>query len=244
MCNFTYPYLKAISSHAAGRKNAGVSATMLNGCLRKAKWQQTRPYAQYPRELMAATGGTAWHDHLERYNEPEAICEVRLRYTLPSGRAITGKMDRYRPDLGRLEDYKRKGDGKIFTSPPEEYTLQLNVYRLFLTRGAICVDEDHPTLGVGERVQGPVDSMWLYPSAHKEEGRPVCVPKLDLSSLEEYLEAALDALAEPVPPRTHSDPKNDYFCRNFCPFLSDCTRAGGETVDLSRLLRLEEKDEA
>lgn len=224
MCSFNYPLLRAMTDES-GRKHAGISATNLTGCLRKSAWERDRDYAIYPRERMAATAGTAWHHYLEQYNEAGAICEVRLALRLPSGRIVTGQMDRYLPPLGLIEDYKRKGDGKIFSEPPAEYVQQLNIYRLMIERGSTVIGPPgHPLYGTV--VKGPVRSLMLLPSSHATEGARVEVPLLDLEDVERFLERSLDALEEVRTPRKYSDPANEYFCQRFCPFASECVQTG------------------
>ena len=177
------------------------------------------------RQLQAAQRGTAQHDHLEKFNEPEVIAEKRLVYRLGSGREITGQIDRYRPDQARIEDYKCKEVGHIFATPPKKYIVQLNLYRLFIVRGCVILE-------TGERLQGPVEQLVLYPSDHQET-KEFSVQLWDLDRVEWYAERMLDELERSqdpdyLPPRSWDpeDPKS-YFCQNWCPHFTACRRAGG-----------------
>lgn len=222
-CEYNYPYIAAITAPDPDRARAGISVTQLaNECLRRAVWEKSIPFSLFPRQLQPAQRGTAQHDYLEQFIEPECVAEVRLHKTLPSGRSITGKIDRYRPDLARLEDYKCKGEGKLFEVAPIGYTIQLNIYRYMIQTGCTIMD-------TGEVLQGAVETLVLYPSDHKLT-KEVCCRLWPLEQTERYIERALDYFASDLAqvPRAFVPEQTLYLCYDWCPFFTACRQAGGD----------------
>lgn len=228
-CRFNYPMIHALLAPDEERKGAGISATMLTGCPRQSIWKMRRAYAIYPGQMWAALDGTWVHAALEAHNEPNILAEVRLVKKMNNGVVLTvftGKMDRYIPALRRLEDYKTKDGGKLFTVAPPDYVAQLNIYAYMLTTG--CAIQ-----GTGEIVQFPVDELVLFPLSHKAPGNPVKCPVWPLDKTEafitERIAVYLAAEQDPdfLPPRRYRDPHRETFCRDYCPFVDRCAQAGG-----------------
>jgi hypothetical protein len=223
-CQYNYPTLAALIYRDPERNHAGISATTLaNECVRAACWERTHDYARFPRQMQAAQRGTAQHDYLERFNEPEVLAEKGLVKVLPSGRTITGQIDRYRPDLARIEDYKCKADGHIFAVPPKKYAVQLNLYRYMIVTG--CVIQK-----TGECLKGAVEQLVLYPSDYYDT-KEVPVTIWDVARVEWYAEHMLDELErgqdpDYLPPRSW-DPEKQYFSQNWCPHFTARRRSGG-----------------
>lgn len=231
-CRFNFPMMRALLAPQAEREHAGISATMLTGCIRQGIWKQQKEYAIYPGQMWAALDGTFVHGALEAYNEPDILAEVRLVKCMPSGITLTGKMDRYLPQFKRLEDYKTKDGGKLFTVAPADYVAQLNIYRYMLETGCIVQE-------TGEMVRYPVEALWLYPLSHKTVGKPVVCPIWSLEQTENYIEERLavyrdaESAADGVgssylPPRRFREPQRETFCREYCPFVDRCAQVGGE----------------
>lgn len=248
MCHFRWSYLHYLVTQADHRQQAGISATMLTNCLRQAWWNEHRDYAIDPEKQMAAADGTAWHHLMDEHPQPGTWGEQRLYLMLPSGHAITGQFDRLiaTPSQHRtvedenepeywIEDYKHKGDGKMFVSPPDYYTIQLNIYRLMIETGAT-------NMTTGERIPpGKVTRLTLLPSQHDAQGKPVNVPLLDLDALVAYLEECLSFWHEATtsnPPPRNKDPEHprNNFCRTYCPHFSACCGVGGEVHDAKYVL--------
>lgn len=223
-CQFNYPLIAALTAEDPDRARAGVSMTNLCGiCMRKAVWERQRSYSQFPHQMLASLGGTAVHGHLEAFNEPEVIAEVRLAKTLPSGRQLTGKLDRYHPLQMRIEDYKRKD--KPFEVPSRGYVAQLNGYRYFIETGCVVMD-------TGEVLTGLVQELVLYCSTHKG-WKEVQVPLWSHQQTIDYLETALDEFSKAAedpeyiaPP--FADPNRQPFCTGgWCPFFVSCRQIPG-----------------
>ncbi len=122
-CQYPYSYIAAFIKSTAPRKNAGISSTMIAAeCVRRAVWEPQKPYGLFPHEAQASMSGTARHEFYERHNEEGILAEVRLAIRMPSGRVITGQIDRYLPDHHRIEDYKFKTeDHTPFNKAPLNY---------------------------------------------------------------------------------------------------------------------------
>lgn len=227
-CKFNYPMMAALLAPQEERVGAGVSATMLTTlCMRQSVWKLTKDFAVYPSQMWAALDGTFVHAGLEQYNEENVIAEVRLFKRLPSGAAISGKMDRYIRDRATIEDYKTKEYDKLGSvALSHEYEAQLNIYGWMLRTG--CTIKE-----TGEIVQGPVEHLILYPLAHKEVGTPhhcrvwsdAFVVKYIEDRVQHYLAAEADQ--EYVAPRHFRDPRSSNFCTGWCPFVDRCVEAGG-----------------
>ncbi|HEY7419595.1 MAG TPA: hypothetical protein VH593_30725, partial [Ktedonobacteraceae bacterium] len=94
-CRNPTPYIMMLTQEDRSRDGVGVSATMLaSDCYRQAIWREVRDYAIYPRTEWAAAHGTMMHDQMHRYTEQGTIAEDRFFCTMPSGRQISGAIDR------------------------------------------------------------------------------------------------------------------------------------------------------
>jgi hypothetical protein len=221
-CSNPTPYIMFITRKDESRKHAGVSATMLSsGCYRQSIWQVIRDYSQSPRELAASVHGTMMHDQLQQYTEAGTVAEDRFYTHMPSGRLISGQIDRYLPEHLRIEDYKIKE--KRMYRAPENYIAQLNIYRYMIVMGAI----DRET---GIVTKGEVEELSLYIGGHTP-WQEVPLPVWGLAFAEEYIETGLDIfdrMHEPgfVPPRG-LDPHKDKLCLDWCPFNLVCQETGG-----------------
>jgi hypothetical protein len=251
-CTYSYPFLKRIATQAEGRKHAGFSATMATGCLRQNWLQQHTDYAIEPGEQVAAADGTAWHDWLESANEPSVLAEFRIRVTLPSGRVVTGKLDRLKRVPERLrspedstlmefwyEDMKRKAD-EVFEHAPDYYAWQLNIYRTLLAIGGEIVERDHQKfLKLGETLRCNVTQLRLLPSSHTTHGAWVNVPTFPHEVVVGYLEECAQLYGEATlacpPPPKYTSPATNSFCGRFCPVRSTCLQYGGESYDVMDL---------
>jgi hypothetical protein len=218
-CRFNYPMVMALTKPNHSRKDAGISVTMLTApCPRQAVWKTLYPYHAYLWWMWAAWDGTQIHAGLDPFREPGTMAERRLGKVI-NGIRITGQFDRYIPSVGRIEDYKTKNHTDIFTKPPAEYEEQMNLYAWMIRTG--CAD-----VKTGERVQGEVREMFLYPLSHKEPGWPVPVPIWPDERVEafvlERLQPFLGHRFDPdyLPPRSF-DPKRGGLCKR-CPFTTRC----------------------
>lgn len=232
-CQYPYPYIAAAAWKDPGRKRAGISSTTIgNECARRAAWEALKNYFQYPHELQASISGTARHAYLEKFNESGVLAEVRLAYRLPSGRVITGQIDRYLAEHQRIEDYKFKSEEHgVFDRAPLGYTAQQNIYKLMLEDGCVI----HET---GEVLPPQVvKTMVLYPSNHKD-WKEVKVPKWPRERVIWLAETMCDIIdasrRDPnyLPPRLYENPAQTKFCRNYCPHWQECDKAGGEKRDV------------
>jgi hypothetical protein len=135
-------------------------------------------------------------------------------------------MDYYRPDLGILGDYKIKVPTRLFSSPPENYVAQLNIYAWMIRTGCTVME-------TGEVLQGPVQWMFLFPKSHMASKRvfvPLWTPQQTeafVNTVYSHYEAAREHGT--LPPRGH-DPAQDSFCTGWCQFKTLCMKAGGEMI--------------
>jgi hypothetical protein len=230
-CQYPYPYIAACVDKG-DRQGAGISATMIaTDCIRKSVLDSRIDYPQYPHELQASMKGTAQHAYFERFNEDGILAEVRLVKKMPSGRYISGQIDRYLAWCHRIEDYKFKSEKTLPTKPPLNYVGQQNIYRYMLETGCTI-------LSTGEMIppQEPITELALYPSNHMDWGELRC-PIWQLTRVEWFIEQMLDifdAAKDPsyVPPRQYTQPETTNFCKNWCPIWRQCCTLGGETRDL------------
>lgn len=215
-CPFWDTVLQALIENNADRPGAGLSATMLTGCLRQTYFNLTLDYYQKPSKLWPALRGTMIHSMLEKVKLPNKLIEVRLGYKI-DGMEITGKPDEY--DIGRkmIIDYKSKPKGKVPKVAPDYYTEQLNIYRLLVEDGY-----DIKTL---EPVNGKVESLGLIFLTDMENIK-MPVTMLDKKDVLEVLTYKVDIIDQALHnnklPVNRDDPSKSKFCKEWCPHVKDC----------------------
>jgi hypothetical protein len=139
-CSLSYPILKAIQTDADSG-HSFPSVTSLTGCIRQAWLQRTTDYYEYPSGRIALLVGTAMHGFLEHANG-EALAEIKLRYTTPSGIVIHGTADLYVPELELLQDWKSAKEIYLSKLPYGDHETQINLYAYMLERNEI--EPRHP----------------------------------------------------------------------------------------------------
>lgn len=141
-CNVPYPMLVAMAQAQHGRKDAGISATMiLDPCPRKVALSLEEDFYEHPEDFLARFNGTLWHAALEQYSTPsdDVIEEVRFRktYTIVVDGveyefALTGKPDHINKARKLILDYKTCQS--VFAKPVSlgkpkpNHEEQLNIY--------------------------------------------------------------------------------------------------------------------
>jgi hypothetical protein len=236
LCHFTPELLCALAPDPEDRRDAGISITMLTGCLRKSYFELTRDYHQRPTCLYPASRGTAFHAWLEGYPLPDRVYETRFArdIVLPDGRVVrlSGKMDVLDPIERLIIDYKSKREDRVPVCPADvdrAYIWQLNGYRLILAEGIVVSPSEFGIrLQAGERVEYPVDRLGLvYLTMSGPTKLPV--PVLPLLEVNDYFLPRLASLDRaltlgPPPARDVPDPQGSVFCREWCPFQAECLR--------------------
>lgn len=243
-CDIPYPIIHAAATANDNRKDAGISVTMLVGCLRKTWYDQVIDTAIPIRSTWAANHGNAVHEYMAKHaaDLPNATPETRFYKTLANGVILSGQMDLIRWNIfdeetqtwyAMLEDYKTKEE--LFEDAPREYQIQLLIYQWMLMTGCymklVDARPDDPMSFV--QAKYPFTHLRLHPINHKDVST-VEVPPLQLEQLpklEAWLIAQTDALQLVLPsevPRIHSNPAKAPFCQKICPFMDICTAHGGK----------------
>lgn len=229
-CTIPVAAIVAISHGQDHRAGLGITSSQIGGCWRRAVFERTLAYAEYPDRRWPAEHGTAVHNHFETALKdvaPDLIwTETRVYKTLANGITISGEFDCWRVPLGRLEDYKVKD--KVFSDPPREYVLQQNIYRWLLETGCTWrPDPEHQPDRYVPMPQPavPITELWLWSTVHKGF-QPVPCPLIDDDALERYLLDATAAMSADTPPETvpraFAEPERQTLCVQYCPFFDEC----------------------
>lgn len=216
-CRFTATMLAALAASSGGRADAGISATSVNGCLRRAYLDATQPYHQQPIKLWPALRGTLFHALFERAGDGVDLIRERRICRDVAGITITGKPDEVAPGRGILVDYKTV-KGEIPEKVPEAYEVQLNIYRWLLADGRDR-ETDEP-VKIDIRVLGII-FVTMGTVAKR------VVPVWSLDRVEDYLQPRAEALrlafdADIWPDRIVPDPTQRTLCRDWCPHYAAC----------------------
>jgi hypothetical protein len=222
-CAFTGSILRAMFSGDEARKDAGISASGLTGCLRQTALKQLFPYAGRPRKLWPALRGSIFHLLPERHHAPHLICEVRFSKPYNGhGWVITGQMDEVDPQRGLLVDYKTVDR---FPDPrdvrlggfKESWVLQTNVYRWLLDGGT--------RMDTNETVHVPITTIGIVAFGMMEV-RKYAVPVLPDDFVASFVhdnaaqvQAALDG--GPWPARKYN-PQTSKLCLEWCEVRERC----------------------
>ena len=222
-CQFTGAILRAMYGGDEVRRDAGISASGLTGCLRQTALKQLYGYTDKPARMWPALRGTLFHFLPERHHAPHLICEVRFsRAYDDAGHTITGQMDEVDPTRALLVDYK---SAEKFPDPKdirlggfkESWVLQTNVYRWLLNGGT--------RIDTGEQVVIPIRQIGIVAFGMMDV-RKYAVPVLPDEFVETFVresaaavQAALDG--GPWPVRKY-DPRSHKLCTGWCPVRERC----------------------
>jgi hypothetical protein len=222
-CEFTGAILRAMYAGDEARRDAGISASGLTGCLRQTALKQMHAYTDRPARMWPALRGTLFHLIPERFHGDHLISEVRFSRSYDdAGHSITGQMDEVDPERGLLLDYKTVDK---FPSPAdlrlggfkESWVLQANVYRWLLDGGT--------RLDTGETVTIPISTIGIVAFGMMEvrKYRVPILPDAQVADLvrtnASQIQTALDG--GPWPPRKY-DPKKSKLCLEWCPVRDLC----------------------
>lgn len=222
-CQFTGAILRAMYANSEERRDAGVSATGLVGCLRQTALRLIAPYNDRPNRMWPALRGNLFHLLPERYHAPHLICEVRFKKVYDEdGHFITGKMDEVDPARGTLVDYKsvhtfpERQDLRL-SGRKESWVLQTNIYRWLLQGGT--------RLDSGDEVQIPIQTIGVlaFGMMGVRKYRVPILPDADVAAFVRdnaaQVQLALDG--GPWPARKY-DPQRDKLCLEWCPVRDAC----------------------
>lgn len=214
---FTAPMLMAMVPDDS-RQHAGLSASMLGGCARKAFFELTVDYGQHPSKLWAALRGTAFHTIFEGQQHPAIRAEQRVARQTETGVWISGKADHLEFMSGRLYDYKSKE--KFPSEVAYSYEVQLNTYAWLLA-------DPHDAATHAALPPVTVTELYLKYFTMKEIGPSVPVRRWQPGEWEErmlpVIEEITGAIAGgPWPQREYPYPLRSPFCAGYCPFIQTC----------------------
>jgi hypothetical protein len=227
-CQFTGSLLRALYE-TSSRRDAGISATMLTGCLRQAALEQLLPYTDRPSRRWSALRGTLFHALVEEAHAPHLIVEVRFRKAYAPGQYLTGKMDEVDPVRQVIVDYKTSTELPLESDVrlggrKESWVWQTNIYRWLLDGGE--------RMDTGETVHYPIQTLGIVVMTMREVGK-YNVPLLDLEQVERYIRQRAEPLAraladgvahyETLPPPGY-DPFRHPLCLDWCPVRDACLR--------------------
>lgn len=210
-------------SSDAARRDAGISATGLTGCLRQSALTQMYGYTGQPNRLWPALRGNLFHFLPEHHHAPHLICEVRFAKPYNgAGHVVTGQMDEVDPERALLVDYKSverfpdKKDVQV-GGYKESWVLQTNIYRWLLDGGT--------RLDMGETVRIPIKTMGIVAFGMMEV-RKYPVPILP----DDYVEGLVREHATQIQgaldggdwPARKYDPYRSKLCLEWCPVREQC----------------------
>jgi hypothetical protein len=175
-CHTPYPLLVDMAKKQHGRKDAGLSATMvLDACPRRVVLSLGEEYYEHPDDYLARFNGTLWHTAMEEHDSPreDIVEEVRFRKSYPvevDGEVVwfylTGKPDHINKPRRLIIDYKTCES--VFAKPvsigqPKDgHEPQLNIY-LDLVDGGTAIK-------TGEVVHIPIEHAGIiYISPNKRK---------------------------------------------------------------------------
>lgn len=131
-CHLPSEFSRAFRDFKSGRGDE-IHATDLTGCIRRSWFQKMIPTPDAPAELMAPTLGTMIHNELEQMIiRPESWAEAGLSAITEDGVPIVGRVDKYTPGRGLVEDWKTTRSINTDVLPRDSHVRQLNVYAWLL----------------------------------------------------------------------------------------------------------------
>ena len=214
-CRFTASILEAMVEADGARRDAGISATGLVGCLRQTYLSITTEYYQHPIRLMPALRGQLFHALFERAERPGLVRERRFAREI-DGVVVTGQPDEIDPSRRLLVDYKTKP--RLPDAVSEAHVAQLNVYRWIVADGY--------DLATGEPVNLAIDQLGIvFVTMHELTKR--AVPLWDLAETEAWVRPRARALRAALdggdwPARVVPDPAQRSLCYDWCPHYRRC----------------------
>lgn len=218
-CRFTAAMLALMAGNNEARKDAGISATGLCGCLRQTAYNLTRGFYQAPIKLFPAMRGTLFHAMFEG-SEGDGVVRERRFFREVDGMRITGQPDEVYLDRKLILDYKTKE--KVPAEVPANYAAQLNIYRWIIADGT--------DLSTGERVNFEVDDLGIMFMTMSEPVK-MRVPTWPLHETEAWLRPRLRQIKRGVvgaglPERIVADPETSKLCTGWCPHYERCITDG------------------
>jgi hypothetical protein len=226
-CQFTGSILRAMYAGDEARRDAGISASGLTGCLRQTALKALFGYTGQPGRMWPALRGNLFHLLPEHHHAPHLICEVRFSKPYNgAGQVITGKMDEVDPERQLLVDYKsvdRFPDPKDLKLGgfKESWVLQTNVYRWLLDGGT--------RRDTGEAVHIPIKTIGIVAFGMMEVRKyrvPVLPDKYVETFVREHAEQVQVALDGGNWPVRKYDPYTNKLCLEWCAVREQCLSRG------------------
>lgn len=213
----------------------GIHVTSLTSpCDRKTWLERHVDYYSTPQELMGLVIGTLAHAMLER---GDGLTELELQADA-NGITVLGRLDRYVPEMGVIEDYKTTRWLTPHKTPYGEHARQVNVYAWLLRENGYepkraivryidmsgpskCDTCRIPLVDSNEALECPRCHKFYSKETHHLGVYPA---EIELDPPEKIFEWVSDraatlsvALTNDEPP----DPKRTWLC-NYCSFRREC----------------------